>query len=196
MLLPVRWNLIGGQNPERERLSTHVDDNQQQEQRLKTFRPALLFLYCCRYAIGMLLPLNHPNYLICQMYPFLVCLPPTGAFGLPSPSSIWNWTNNNRTEQKEQSLTLSVLPMASRLQSAGQQMKKKPLTNNTNGWKMSLHDKKSDDGWLKYRWRMYATNERKLHSSCPAWWRTFESHYNKFSVSRANLITADRPICL
>lgn len=31
--------------------------------------------------------------------------------------------------------------MASRLQSVGQQMKKKPLTN-TNGWKMSLHDKK------------------------------------------------------
>lgn len=32
--------------------------------------------------------------------------------------------------------------MASRLQSVGQQMKKKPLTNNTNGWEMSLHDKK------------------------------------------------------
>lgn len=44
MLLPVRWNLIGGPNPERERLSTHVDDNQQQEQRVETFRPSLFVL--------------------------------------------------------------------------------------------------------------------------------------------------------
>lgn len=70
----------------------------------KHLDPHCLFLYCCRYAIGMLFPLNHPNYLICQMSPsFLVCLStdlPPVRLVFPSPS-IWNWTNNNQTEGTE-----------------------------------------------------------------------------------------------
>lgn len=102
---------------------------------------------------------------------FLVCLrwPPTDwcVWFSPPRLSIWNWTNNsNRNRTEEQSLTLSVLPMASRLQSAGQQMKKKPLTH-TNGWKIEFARQKSDDGWLnKYRcWRI--RNERTNENGIP-----------------------------
>lgn len=81
------WSAAQLLNVKDSPLTSTITSNRSNES--KHLDPHCLFLYCCRYAIGMLFPLNHPNYLICQMYPPLSSLslhwPPTGAFGFPIP---------------------------------------------------------------------------------------------------------------
>ncbi len=102
--------------------------------------------------------------------------PPTGAFGFPIPVylKLDKQQQPNRRNRVSHCLSFQWLLVSNQPVSRWKRSHWL-ITRTFEKWVCST--KKSDDGRLKYRWRMYATNERKWHSSCPAWWRTFESHY-------------------